>query len=168
MKDSPRLREPEAFEALYRAHHRRVFATALRMMRDVRAAEEVVQDAFVRAWWSLGSFEGTSAFSTWLHRITVHAACDRIRADRRWADLVADDDTLTQYAADALRAMPDAAVDLERAIAALPNGARVVLLLHDVEGYRYDEIAQQLGVALGTVKSQLNRARRLVAEALER
>jgi RNA polymerase sigma-70 factor (ECF subfamily) len=160
--------DTEAFEALYHAHYRRAYATALRIMGDGRRAEEVVQDAFVRAWWSLSTFRGTSAFGSWLHRITTRAACDRIRADARWAELVVGDDALARYTADARRAMPDARVDLERAVAALPNGARLVLLLHDVEGYQYDEIAERLGIAVGTVKSQLNRARRLVAEALER
>jgi RNA polymerase sigma-70 factor (ECF subfamily) len=166
--DSSRAPDAEAFEALYRAHYRRAYATALRIMRDGHRAEDVVQDAFVRAWQSLSTFRGNSTFGSWLHGITLHAACDRIRADARWAELIAGDDALARYAADARRAIPDARVDLERAVAALPNGARLVLLLHDVEGYQYAEIADQLGIAVGTVKSQLNRARRLVAEALER
>jgi RNA polymerase sigma-70 factor (ECF subfamily) len=163
-----RARNARAFELLYRAHCQRAYATALRLLRDRTRAEEVVQDAFVRAWDSLPSFRGDSAFGSWLHRITVRAACDRVRQDDRRPRSIDDDAVAARYVAEARRAMPDARVDLERAIATLPAGARVVLLLHDVEGYRHDEIAEHLGVAVGTVKSQLHRARRLIAAQLER
>jgi RNA polymerase sigma-70 factor (ECF subfamily) len=143
-----------------------VFATVFRLLRDAQRAEEVVQDTFVRAWNAFAQFRGDSAVASWLHGIAVRAACDRIRADVRWAERLAPEDHVTRYVAETRRAMPDTRIDLERAIAALPNGARVVLLLHDVEGYRYEEIANRLGIAVGTVKSQLNRGRRLVAEAL--
>jgi RNA polymerase sigma-70 factor (ECF subfamily) len=163
-----RARNARAFEMLYRAHCRRAYATALRLLRDRIRAEEVVQDAFVRAWESLPSFRGDSAFGSWLHRITVRAACDRVRQDDRRPHSIDDDGATARYVAEARRAMPDARVDLERAIATLPAGARVVLLLHDVEGYRHDEIGEHLGVTVGTVKSQLHRARRLIAAQLER
>ena len=163
-----RARDRQAFELLYRAHNRRSYATALRLLRDRDRAEEVVQDAFVRAWESLPSFRGDSAFASWLHRITVRAACDRIRHDDRCIPSIEDHAEQARYLTETRRAMPDARIDLERAIALLPTGARAVLLLHDVEGYRHDEIAEHLGVTVGTVKSQLHRARRLVAAELER
>jgi RNA polymerase sigma-70 factor, ECF subfamily len=154
--------DARAFEELYRLHHRRVYALALRMTREPGRAEELTQDAFVEAWRALPSFRGESAFSTWLHGVAARVVLRQMRADRRW-----EEHNESVYLAEAQRAMPDTAIALERAIASLPDGARAVLVLHDVEGYKYEEIARLLGVALGTVKAQLHRARRLVMEALE-
>jgi len=135
-----------AFEALYRAHSGRVYALCLRLTADRALAEERTQDAFVRAWERLATFRGESAFSSWLYRLTVN----EVLLERR--------------------AIGGAgiALDLERAVAALPPGAREVFVLHDVEGYRHEEIAQLTGIAVGTSKAQLFRARRLLREALNR
>lgn len=161
-------RDPAAFEALYRAHYRHVYAVTLRMTCDVSRAEDLTQEVFVRVWQKLPTFRGESALSTWIHTVAVRTTLENMRSESRREARVTTTDDPGRYAAEARRAMPETAVDLERAIAALPPGARKVLLLHDVNGYRYHEIAEMLGVSLGTVKSQLNRARRLMMEALER
>ena len=161
-------RDPADFEALYRAHYRHVYAVTLRMTCDVSRAEDLTQEVFVRVWQKLPTFRGESALSTWIHTVAVRTTLENMRSESRREARVTVTDDPGRYAAEAKRAMPETAVDLERAIAALPPGARKVLLLHDVTGYRYHEIAEMLGVSLGTVKSQLNRARRLMMEALER
>jgi len=156
-----------AFEALYRQHVGRVYALCLRLTADAAEAEELTQDAFVRVWERLASFRGESAFSTWLYRVTVNVVLLRFRSTRRRLLRVFSTDdpaALERPAADA----GGAALDLDRAVAALPPGARQVFVLHDVEGYRHEEIAQLAGIAVGTSKAQLFRARRLLREALNR
>jgi RNA polymerase sigma-70 factor, ECF subfamily len=157
-----------AFEAVYRRLAGRVYALCLRMSGDPERAEELTQDVFVRAWERLDSFRGESLFSTWLHRLAVNLVLQTRRSQgRRDAkEFVAPD--LDVYGAEAVRAMPGTRVDLERAIAALPAGAREMLVLRDIEGYRYQEMAELKGVAVGTVKAQIHRARKLLREALER
>jgi RNA polymerase sigma-70 factor (ECF subfamily) len=159
---------PGAFEELYHANYRRVYALTLRMTCDPEKAEELTQDVFVRVWQNLDSFRGESQLSTWIHTVAVRTTLQHLRAEsRRHARILSTDD-VARYATEARRAMPETRVDLERAIARLPQGARTVLLLVDVEGYAYEDAAATLGVTLGTVKSQLHRARRLMMEALER
>ncbi len=158
-----------AFETLYRAHHARVYGICMRMARSADQAEEWAQEAWVKAWERLESFRGESAFTTWLHRLTVNLVLDRRRSEgRRSARFESTEDFggLDHRATPA--APPGLSMDLERAVAMLPDGARTVFLLYDVEGFRHHEIAEQLGVAVGTVKAQLHRARRLLREALER
>ena len=158
--------DARAFEAVYRQTSDRVFALCLRMSGDSDRAVELVQDVFVRVWERLGSFRGDSLFTTWLHRLTVNVVLqDRRSRARREAREVGTAD-LERFGRTARRAMPGTRVDLERAIAALPTKARQVLVLRDVQGYKYDEIAQMTGVSLGTVKAQIHRARGLVKEAL--
>jgi RNA polymerase sigma-70 factor (ECF subfamily) len=160
--------DPRAFEEVYRALVGRVYALCLRMSRDAQRAEELTQDVFVRAWEKLGSFRGEAKFATWLHRLAVNVVLQAGRtASRRRAreDVTADPG---QYLKQAERSMPGTRLDLERAIAALPDGAREVLVLRDIYGYKYREIAEMQGVALGTVKAQIHRARKMVREALER
>lgn len=156
----------EAFAAVYRAHHPRVHALALRLARDGAWAEELTQEVFVAAWRALPSFRGESALSTWLHRLAVRVILRALRADARRAARLETAEAVERFAAEARRAMPETRLDLERAIAALPAGARTVLVLHDVFGWQLGEIAAAIGRSLGTVKSQLHRARKLVAEAL--
>lgn len=157
-----------AFEKVYRACHGRVYALCLRMTGRVQEAEELTQDAFVRAWEKLELFRGDSAFTTWLHRLTVNLVLQERRSQgrRRAKEQPAPD--LEVFGHHAVRAMPGTRVDLERAIAALPPGAKKVLVLRDIQGYAYQEIADMTGVTLGTVKAQIHRARALVREALER
>lgn len=153
-----------AFRRLYEEHVGRVYALCLRLTGDPEDAMERTQDVFVRAWDKLGSFRGEAAFATWLHRLAVNVVLtDRRSAGRRErrVDAVA---ALGPRSEPAPRA--GLAVDLERAIAALPPGARSVFVLYDVEGYRHEEIAEMTGIAAGTSKAQLHRARRLLREAL--
>jgi RNA polymerase sigma-70 factor (ECF subfamily) len=155
-----------AFEGVYRQTSGRVYALCLRMCGDGDRAVELVQDVFVRVWERLGSFRGDSRFTTWLHRLTVNLILQdrRSRGRRRAREVSAPD--LERFGRTAKKAMPGTRVDLERAIAALPDKARRVLVLRDVQGYKYDEIAQMTGVSLGTVKAQIHRARGLVKDAL--
>ncbi len=160
-----------AFRALYDAHVGRVYALCLRLTGSVSDAEEAVQDVFVRVWQRLGSFRGESAFSTWLHRLTVNEVLQARRtAGRRNARVTLANDTLELEAAPAPPAGPTGTGtnDLSQAIARLPTGARAVFVLHDVEGYQHDEIAALLEIAEGTSKAQLFRARRLLREMLDR
>ncbi len=156
-----------AFERLYRAHAPAVTALARRMARDPGQVPELVQDIFVRAWEQLGSFKGHSAFSTWLHRLGVNVILNRFRAGGRQEDRwIPDSD-------DAIERSPspgddiDARLDLESALARLPEGARVVFVLHDMQGYSHDEIATLTGTASGTSRAQLWRARRQLMRHLE-
>lgn len=158
-----------AFERLYRAHVPRVHALARRMLSGDEAAE-ATQDAFVRAWQKIGQFRGDAAFGTWLHRLAVNVFLARRQALRLERERHVGDDTVleTVPARGAGVAGSDAAVDVEAAIATLPPGARQVFVLHDVEGYRHEEIAGLMGVTVGTTKAQLHRARMLLRGCLTR
>jgi RNA polymerase sigma-70 factor, ECF subfamily len=156
-----------AFEELYRRNVGRVFAVCLRMAGDAALAEELAQDVFVRAWEKLGTFRGDSAFSSWLHPLTVNVALTERRSRRRRTARVMTTDDLTPFEKPMRAPGPDLGMDLDKALATLPPGARSVFLLHDVEGYRHQEIAELTGVAEGTSKAQLHRARRMLREALE-
>jgi RNA polymerase sigma-70 factor (ECF subfamily) len=157
-----------AFRELYRQQVGRVYALCLRMARDGAEAEELTQDVFVRVWERLTSFRGESAFTTWLHRVTVNVVLEARRKRRRREARVLpmeDPAVLERPGADA---RPALSVDLERAIAMLPEGAREVFLLYDVEGYGHAEIAEMVGIAAGTSKAQLFRARQLLRKVLQR
>ena len=157
--------DARAFEALYRLHVDRVYGLCLRMTGNVSEAEDCTQEAFIQAWNQLAKFRGDSAFSTWLHRIAVNAVLGRMRKSKREQDriqVVADTRPAPLSTGDAgdLR-------DLAEAINALPEGARHVFVLHGVYGYSHDEAAGMLGIATGTSKAQMHRARRLLAQQLE-
>jgi len=155
----------ELFDDLYRRHAGRVFAICLRLTGERARAEDLTQESFVRAWNGLASLRGDSNLAGWLARIAVNTVLSdrRSRARRGSRETPLDDlDALPRPRA----VRPGDALDLEAAIAALPDGARTVFVLHDVEGYRHEEIAGLLGVATGTSKAQLHRARRLLREAL--
>ena len=157
-----------AFAELYRAGVGRVYAVCLRMVADRAAAEALTQDVFVRAWRGLKGFRGDSAFSTWLHRLAVNTVLMERRAERRRHARVLAVEDLAEADAPAREAPAGLRLDLEQAIARLPRGAREVLVLHDVEGYQHQEIGNMLGIAVGTSKAQLFRARRLMREWLRR
>ena len=158
--------EAAAFERLYEMHVRRMYALCLRMVSDHRQAEELTQDIFVRAWEAVSTFKFQSAFGTWLHRLGTNVVLGHLRSEKRREGKVSTTEDLEAFETGVRHAMPETKLDLERAIASLPDGAKQVLILHDIEGYRYREIAEMTEIAEGTVKSQLNRARRLVREAL--
>lgn len=157
-----------AFEALYRRHLGRVHGVIARLVGGASArAEDLTQEAFVRAWQALPGYRFESAFSTWLHRLAVNTALMELRSRR--SRPLADDD---EDAIDRL-GTPDSAghatalsMDLERAVATLPPRARAVLVLHDVEGWKHEEIANELGMAVGSSKAQLHRARGLLRTRL--
>jgi len=157
--------DTDAFGQLYRQHVGRVYALCLRLEADVARAEELVQDVFVRVWERLPGFRGESAFGTWLHRLAVNVVLGHRRAawrrERRVLAVESPEVHETPRDVD-----PSLALDLETAIAALPPGARTVLVLHDLEGYQHAEIAVMTGIAEGTSKAQLFRARRLLRERL--
>ena len=157
----------QAFEELYRANLGRVYALCLRMTGDPSVAEDLVQEAFIRAWQKLATFRGSSAFSTWLHRVTVNVALgDRRRISRREGRVsMVGEEAINESPARATT--PSDFLDLDRAIAALPDGARKVFVLHDVEGFRHAEISDLMGIAVGTSKAQLHRARKLLRKALQ-
>lgn len=154
-----------AFEEIYRRHVGRIYAICLRMTADAGRAEELTQETFVRAWRGLDTIGGNSAFPAWLRRVAINLVLEdsRSRARRRAKETPMAD---VEYRGPAGTASPGEKMDLERAVADLPDGARRVFVLHDVEGYRHEEIGRMLGVAPGTCKAQLHRARKLLREAL--
>ena len=152
-----------AFELIYRRHFRRVYALCLRMLGDPTQAEDLTQDVFVNLFNKIGSFRGESAFTTWLHRMTVNQVLMYFRKASTRSELTTEEgETPVQIVrgTEDPNAMPVVdRIALERAIAQLPPGYRTVFVLHDVEGYDHDEIARTLGVSEGTSKSQLHKAR---------
>ena len=158
----------DAFERLYRAHAPAVHALARRMLGNEGAAREMVQDVFVRAWERLGSFRGESAFGTWLHRVGVNLILNQLRVTRRDVARFIDDESDGDVPIATAPAIGvDERIDLDAAIARLPAGARTVFVLHDIEGYAHDEIAQMLDLAPGTIRAQLWRARRQLMRHLD-
>jgi RNA polymerase sigma-70 factor (ECF subfamily) len=158
-----------AFEVLYNEHAGRIYALCLRLKGgNTSDATELMQDVFIKAWRRLSTFRGDSAFLSWLHRLAVNTMLESARSDnRRIARVLPMDDT-SRLPGAALSNGADLKMDMENAIASLPKGARLAFVLHDVEGYQHQEIAEQLSVSVGTVKAQLHRARRLLRERLER
>ena len=156
-----------AFEQLYRRHSARIHALCLRMTGNVATAEDCTQEAFVQAWRNLPRFETRSAFGTWLHRIAVNVVLQQAR--RRGESLGAGDSVEREVAdvlADHSTVDPGRSRDLETAIAGLPPGARHVLVLVGVYGHSHEEASQLLGIAVGTCKAQLHRARALLSARL--
>ncbi len=156
--------DAQAFARLYAQHKDRIWALARRMTGNEHAAE-LTQDVFVRAWQKLGTFRGEAQFGTWLHRLAVNLILSRRAtfATQR-ARFLADGDVLDELPARA--SGRELGIDFEAAIAKLPDGARTVFVLHDIEGYRHEEIATLLGVTSGTTKGQLHRARLLLRRHL--
>jgi RNA polymerase sigma-70 factor (ECF subfamily) len=155
--------DAHAFARLYREHAGRIHSLARRMAGD-QDADELTQDVFVRAWEKLRTFRGESAFGTWLHRLAVNLILAKRQqsSTRRARD--AGDEALEWTPA--RPAHPELAMDFETAVQRLPDGARQIFVLFDVEGYRHEEIAGMLGVSVGTSKSQLHRARMILREHL--
>ena len=159
----------DAFEAIYRGYSGGVYALCLRLSAGVQSdATELLQDVFVRAWRGMGSFRGDSALKSWLHRLAVNAMLERARGNSRRLARVIPINEDESFDAPATIEDPDLRMDLESAIARLPEGARIAFVLHDIEGYQHQEIAAQLGVATGTIKAQVHRAHKLLMKTLSR
>ena len=161
-----RAGDTRAFERLYREHTGRVYGLCLRMTREPHTAQDCTQETFINAWRALARFETRSSFGTWLHRIAVNVAL----AKRRKA---ARDEPVAEVEVEEEGAEPDWTLEtpvevqeIEDAIGTLPQGARDALVLHALYGYSHTEAAQMLGVAEGTCKAQLHRARKLLRERL--
>ena len=157
--------DERAFERLYRGHVTRIHSLVRRMVGGEQDADELVQDVFVRAWQRLSTFRGEAAFGTWLHRLAVNLVLNAQKSAARGRKLF-DDDAAIEFAS-GRRETPEAAMDLEQALKLLPKGARQIFVLHDVEGFLHEEIADMLGVATGTSKAQLHRARMLMRKHLQ-
>lgn len=155
-----------ALEALYRRHSGRVYALCLRMTADERRAEELTQDVWVRVWRKIGSFRGDSAFTTWLHRVTANVVLQSERGRKRRRDRIQLVDEPEAFDGGASEGPAETRITLERAIAELPEQARMVFVLYDVEGHTHREVADILDVAEGTSKAHLHRARRMLRERL--
>lgn len=153
-----------AFEQLYRTHLPRV-ASLVRRMAGGRDADELTQDVFVRVWQKLGTFRGDSAFSTWLHRLTVNVVVERFRTEATRRKRLLDGEEIFEVLPAPSRSR-DLSMDFESALMKLPDGAREVFVLHDVEGYKHHEIGELLDVSVGTSKAQLHRARMMLRRHL--
>jgi len=159
----------QAFERLYRTHANRVFSLCSRMSGSRAKGEELTQDVFVRTWEKLPQFRGESAFSTWLHRLAVNVVLNARKTEGKQASRTDQSDVDDERWDEVARApFHIERMDLTKAIAKLPAGARKVFVFHDVEGYKHEEIAEMLGITSGGSKAQLHRARLLLREALER
>ena len=158
--------DSRAFERLYREHVGRVNGLCLRMTRNPDLAADCTQDAFIKAWKALPRFEARSSFSTWLHRIAVNTVLERRRGGAN-SELVVEDPTEYEEPVMVLDT-PVEESELEAAIASLPRGARDALVLCGLYGYEHAEAASMLGIAIGTCKAQLHRARGLLRDRLER
>ncbi|HEX6062794.1 MAG TPA: sigma-70 family RNA polymerase sigma factor [Longimicrobiales bacterium] len=153
-----------AFERLYRRHAARIHSLCRRML-DQELADDVTQDVFVRAWQKLHLFRGEAAFGTWLHRLAINVALAKRAEASKLRNRFTDDETVWERAA-ARPYAADTRMDFEAALARLPDGAREVFVLHDIEGYKHEEIADLLGVTAGTSKSQLHRARMALRDVM--
>lgn len=160
----------EAFEQLYERHRRRVYTLCLRMLGNTADAEDLTQEVFIQVFRKLGTFRGASAFTTWLHRLTVNQVLMHLRKRYVRQEEVTEDGDLKNLSDPGTpRSMAVSLIDritLEQAIAQLPPGYRAVLILHDVEGYEHEKIAEILGCSAGTSKSQLHKARKKLRHLL--
>jgi len=167
--------DPECFEALYGLHKRRVYSLCLRMTGNTAEAEDLTQEAFLQLYRKIGTFRGESAFSTWLHRLSVNVVLMRLR--KKGLPEVSLEETLEPQQEDGPRkdvrpvdnvlAGSIDRVKLQRAVDSLPPGYRIVFILHDVEGYEHNEIAEMMGCSIGNSKSQLHKARLKLRELLK-
>ena len=163
-----------AFEALYNLHKRRVYSLCLRMTANTAAAEDLTQEAFLQLFRKIGTFRGESAFSTWLHRMAVNVVLMQLR--KKGLPIVPLEENIEteeetprkELGADDPRLAGSIdRLQLQRSIASLPPGYRMIFLLHDVEGYEHNEIAEMVGCSIGNSKSQLHKARMKLREILK-
>jgi RNA polymerase sigma-70 factor, ECF subfamily len=154
-----------AFEHLYLTHLPKVHSL-VRRMSGGRDADELTQDVFVRVWQKLGSFRGDSAFATWLHRLAVNVVIERFRQDTTRRRRMHDGEEIFETLSAPVRSR-DFSMDFEAALLSLPDGAREIFVLHDVEGYKHHEIGTLLEISSGTSKAQLHRARMMLRKYLK-
>lgn len=154
-----------AFERLYRANLPKVHSLVRRMTAG-RDADELTQDVFVRVWQKLATFRGDSAFGTWLHRLAVNVVIERFRTEATRRQRHYDGQDIFEMLPAAATRSGDLAMDFETALAKLPDGARQIFVLHDVQGYKHQEIADLLEISAGTSKAQLHRARMMLRRHL--
>jgi RNA polymerase sigma-70 factor, ECF subfamily len=161
-----------AFEEIYKRHHRRVYSICLRMLQNASEAEDLTQDVFIQLYRKIGSFRGDSAFTTWLHRMTVNQVLMHFRKRTvKYEKVTEEGETPDQVVAGSVNPEKMQIVDkiaLESAIAQLPDGYKNVFVLHDVEGYEHEEVARILGCSVGTSKSQLHKARLKLQKLLKK
>ena len=166
--------DASAFEALYNLHKRRVYSLCLRMTANTAAAEDLTQEAFLQLFRKIGTFRGESAFSTWLHRMAVNVVLMQLR--KKGLNLIPLEDTMEgeeespkkEPGADDVRLAGSIdRLQLQNAIGELPPGYRMIFLLHDVQGYEHNEIADMVGCSIGNSKSQLHKARMKLRELLK-
>jgi RNA polymerase sigma-70 factor (ECF subfamily) len=152
-----------AFELLYERYHRRTYSLCLRMTNSQTEAEDLTQEVFIQLFRKIGSFRGDSAFSTWLHRLTVNQVLMYFRRRSVKNEKTSESGEMPEQTVSGTenpRKMPIVdRIALKNAVAQLPPGYRSVFLLHDVQGYEHEEVARQLGISVGTSKSQLHKAR---------
>ncbi|HLM01713.1 MAG TPA: RNA polymerase sigma factor [Pyrinomonadaceae bacterium] len=152
-----------AFERIYERYHRRTYSLCLRMTNSATEAEDLTQEVFIQLFRKIGSFRGESAFSTWLHRMTINQVLMHFRRRGVQNEKTTDDGEMPEQivkGTENYNKMPILdRIAIDKAIAELPNGYRTVFVLHDVEGFEHEEIARMLGLSVGTSKSQLHKAR---------
>ena len=162
--------DPSAFESLYNQHHRRVYSLCVRMLGHTSQAEDLTQEVFLQVHRKLGSFRGDSAFTTWLHRLTVNQVLMHFRKRGVKLEHTSEEGDFTDVIETPIQSTRRISMverlALERAIAELPPGYRTVFVLHDVEGYEHEEISNLLKVSIGTSKSQLHKARMRLRQLL--
>ncbi|MGS0674914.1 RNA polymerase sigma factor [Shewanella sp. 0m-4] len=153
--DKAKLGDKSAFKQLYQLHHQRVYALCLRITGQVSLAEEATQDCFVKLWQKLPQFRGESQFTTWLHTLSVNQALSSLKKHRSfWSRFVSSDTDV--------QSISDEYEDLDKLLLKLPERARIVFVLHALEGYKHEEVGQLMGIAAGTSKAQYHRARHLL------
>jgi len=165
-------RDMAAFEALYERHHRRVYSLCLRMVANATEAEDLTQEVFVQLFKKIGSFRGESAFTTWLHRLTVNHVLMHFRKRGVKMEKTTEEGEIGEIQ-DIIQSVSERPrfvdrIALDKAIKELPPGYRTVFVLHDIEGFEHEEVADMLGVSVGTSKSQLHKARMRLRELLNK
>ena len=164
LADGLRRGDKSALEAIYRLHHQKVYQVAARVLGDPVGAEDIAQEVFIRAFERGSQFRGESKLSTWLYRLTVNACLSLKR--RKTAVSLDENPLLAENASHAIAPASPLRAALDEALQKLPPGYRTSIVLHDIEGLEHEEIAQAMGVSVGTSKSQLHKARARMRELL--
>jgi RNA polymerase sigma-70 factor (ECF subfamily) len=161
--------DQQAFHQLYLLHHKRIYALCWRMLADKDSAEDVCQEVFVQLWQKINNFHGESKFSTWLHSVASNTALSHLRKQKNWLQRVfsIEDHPIAEQSNESSVEMDDESSVLDKYILQLPEKARLVFVLFVVEGYRHEEISKMLGMAIGSSKAQLHRAKKLLKKRLK-